>query len=48
MQEVEEISSQTASLEFTASWFIDAGILGFVNLIKEVYGNENGSKKVIR
>ena len=26
------------SLEFTGNWFIDAGILGFVNLMEEVYG----------
>ena len=25
-------------LRFTGNWFIDAGILGFVNLMKEVYG----------
>ncbi len=25
-------------LEFTGNWFIDAGILGFVNLMEEVYG----------
>lgn len=26
------------SLKFTGNWFIDAGILGFVNLMEEVYG----------
>ena len=26
-------------LEFTGNWFIDAGILGFVNLMEEVYGD---------
>jgi len=26
------------TLEFTGNWFIDAGILGFVNLMEEVYG----------
>jgi len=35
-----------ANLEFTGNWFIDAGILGFVNLMEEVYGdtwnNANG------
>jgi len=25
-------------LQFTGNWFIDAGILGFVNLMEEVYG----------
>ncbi|MEM3896389.1 MAG: hypothetical protein QW763_03885 [Archaeoglobaceae archaeon] len=25
-------------LEFTGNWFIDAGILGFVNLMEEIYG----------
>jgi len=25
-------------LELTGNWFIDAGILGFVNLMEEVYG----------
>ena len=25
-------------LRFTGNWFIDAGILGFVNLMEEVYG----------
>ncbi len=25
-------------LEFTGNWFVDAGILGFVNLMEEVYG----------
>jgi len=29
------------SLEFTGNWFIDAGILGFVNLMEEVYGWES-------
>jgi len=27
-------------LEFTGNWFIDLGILGFVNLMEEVYGEE--------
>ena len=27
----------TVRLEFTGNWFIDAGILGFVNLMEEVY-----------
>ncbi len=26
------------ALQFTGNWFIDAGILGFVNLMEEVYG----------
>ncbi|MEM4641431.1 MAG: hypothetical protein QXW65_02855 [Candidatus Pacearchaeota archaeon] len=28
----------SGKLEFTGNWFIDAGILGFVNLMEEVYG----------
>ncbi len=28
----------SAPLHFTGNWFIDAGILGFVNLMEEVYG----------
>lgn len=28
------------NLHFTGNWFIDAGILGFVNLMEEVYGWE--------
>ncbi len=31
-------SSLSHELRFTGNWFIDAGILGFVNLMKEVYG----------
>ena len=27
-----------SELQFTGNWFIDAGILGFVNLMEEVYG----------
>lgn len=27
-----------SELEFTGNWFIDSGILGFVNLMEEVYG----------
>ncbi len=30
--------SNNEPLEFTGNWFIDAGILGFVNLMEEVYG----------
>ncbi len=33
-------SKQTYELRFTGNWFIDAGILGFVNLMEEVYGIE--------
>ena len=29
---------QNHLLQFTGNWFIDAGILGFVNLMEEVYG----------
>jgi len=30
--------SNKSNLGFTGNWFIDAGILGFVNLMEEVYG----------
>ena len=30
--------NQHPALQFTGNWFIDAGILGFVNLMEEVYG----------
>jgi len=30
--------SEKDKLQFTGNWFIDAGILGFVNLMEEVYG----------
>jgi len=33
-----EYSSGFNELQFTGNWFIDAGILGFVNLMEEVYG----------
>ncbi|MGC8935590.1 MAG: hypothetical protein ACP5LN_10565 [Thermoproteota archaeon] len=29
---------ESSTLQFTGNWFIDAGILGFVNLMEEVYG----------
>jgi hypothetical protein len=29
---------QNFILQFTGNWFIDAGILGFVNLMEEIYG----------
>jgi CRISPR-associated protein Cst1 len=29
---------EVSALQFTGSWFIDAGILGFINLLKKVYG----------
>jgi len=32
-------SNSHPSLKFTGNWFIDAGILGFVNLMEEVYGD---------
>jgi len=31
-------TTQNKGLNFTGNWFIDAGILGFVNLMEEVYG----------
>ncbi len=36
--EVEKVLKAETSLGFTGNWFIDAGILGFVNLMEEVYG----------
>jgi len=33
-----EMQNVSKSLEFTGNWFIDAGILGFINLMEEVYG----------
>ena len=35
----EKNQEQKQPLEFTGNWFIDAGILGFVNLMEEVYGD---------
>lgn len=35
---LEAIKNSTTELRFTGNWFIDAGILGFVNLMEEVYG----------
>ncbi len=32
------IEKQSSELRFTGNWFIDAGILEFVNLMEEVYG----------
>jgi len=39
-EEKRNVSSGDAvhELQFTGNWFIDAGILGFVNLMEEVYG----------
>ena len=37
-QKYEECEKENFKLEFTGNWFIDAGILGFVNLMEEVYG----------
>lgn len=34
----ENTENKKGALEFTGNWFIDAGILGFVNLMEEVYG----------
>lgn len=33
-----EIMSKTDTLKFTGNWFLDAGIIGFVNLMEDVYG----------
>ncbi|MEM5860997.1 MAG: hypothetical protein QXJ20_01220 [Candidatus Aenigmatarchaeota archaeon] len=38
MEEIEMTQINNGKLEFTGNWFIDAGILGFVNLMEEVYG----------
>lgn len=35
---LDAIKDSTTELRFTGNWFIDAGILGFVNLMEEVYG----------
>ncbi len=46
INQVEEHSYENDknSLKFTGNWFIDAGIIGFINLMEEVYGRdlENG------
>ena len=31
-----DVVAVAGALEFTGNWFIDAGILGFVNLMEEV------------
>jgi len=36
-QQISKIN-QVSELEFTGNWFIDAGILGFANLMEKVYG----------
>ncbi len=36
--EIGDSNSKNFELSFTGNWFIDAGILGFVNLMEEVYG----------
>ena len=33
----DNLNNRNSFLEFTGNWFIDAGILGFVNLMEEVY-----------
>lgn len=44
LTETEPVNKETLSanggneLEFTGNWFVDAGIMGFVNLMEEVYG----------
>ncbi|MCZ7406083.1 MAG: hypothetical protein O8C67_14300 [Candidatus Methanoperedens sp.] len=38
MKVEEQILKNEENLQFTGNWFIDAGILGFANLIEEVYG----------
>lgn len=40
VQQIKEVSPTQQELHFTGNWFIDAGILGFVNLMEEVYGWE--------
>lgn len=37
-RDIDNTDSKENRLEFTGNWFIDAGILGFVNLMEEVYG----------
>lgn len=36
--EIDNTQRKFGELQFTGNWFIDAGILGFVNLMEEVYG----------
>ena len=36
--EMDSGQKSSFELEFTGNWFIDAGILGFVNLMEELYG----------
>lgn len=38
VREQNEDFKKLDGLQFTGNWFIDAGILGFVNLMEEVYG----------
>ena len=35
---IQNVENCANVLEFTGNWFVDAGILGFVNLMEEVYG----------
>ncbi|MBI2139264.1 hypothetical protein HYU13_06755 [Candidatus Woesearchaeota archaeon] len=44
---MQQSSQETVNkpLQFTGNWFIDAGILGFVNLMEEVYGWDLESDK---
>ena len=35
-EQVLETEQRNTLLEFTGNWFIDAGILGFVNLMEEI------------
>lgn len=35
---IDENNVNVPELQFTGNWFIDAGILGFVNLMEEIYG----------
>lgn len=43
------MSKMKKDLEFTGNWFLDAGILGFINLMEEFYGwNLDELKKRIR
>ena len=36
--QIRDSDAKRGPLHFTGNWFIDAGILGFVNLMEEVYG----------
>ncbi|MEM4630818.1 MAG: hypothetical protein QXU92_04395, partial [Candidatus Diapherotrites archaeon] len=47
-QNVITTTKQNQPLEFTGNWYFDMGILGFTNLMEEVYGFDlEKTKKMI-